>query len=150
MIKVRRATEADIDAAALNPMPVFQTGTDQKPGCMHCLNNGWLYALEDQDGNLCGVLGGYLYWRGVASIGALFTPHLTKYRVAAIRTVDKLIVETFKGLDLHRMEMAVKADYKTGHRWAKALGFEPEGLMKMYGPDMTDHVMYGRTQCRSS
>ncbi len=145
MIKVRRATEADIDAALLNPMPVFNTGTDHKPGCMHCLNNGWLYALEDQDGNLCGVLGGYLIWSGVASLGALFTPHLTKYRVSSIRAVNNLIDHTITGLKLHRLEMAVAADYKTGHRWAKALGFEPEGLMKKYGPDQRDHVLYGRT-----
>ena len=146
MINVRPATREDIYAAAQNPMPIFQDGSDHTSGCLHCLVNGQLYALIDNDGNLCGVMGGYLIWGGVASVGALFTPHLTKYRVASIRTVTEVIELVGLHLNLHRMELAVQSDYKTGHRWAKALGFEPEGTLKMYGPNKQDHVMYGRTQ----
>lgn len=146
MINVRPATREDINNAALDPMPIFGNDSDLKSGCLHCLEYGRLYALEDIDGNLCGVMGGYLIWGGVASVGALFTPHLTKYRVASIRAVKGVIEMVGADLSLHRMEMAVDADYRTGHRWAKALGFEPEGILKKYGPNKADHVMYGRTE----
>lgn len=145
MIKIRRATREDIEKAALDPMPIFRNESDHTSGCIHCLDYGRLYALEDNEGNLCGVMGGFLIWGGVASVGALFTPHLTKYRVASIRAVKSVIDLMFKEFNLHRMEMAVQADYRTGHRWAKALGFEPEGILKKYGPDQADHIMYGRT-----
>lgn len=44
-----------------------------------------------------------------------------------------------------RIEFTVRADFATGHRWAKMLGFEVETpLMRAYGPQGEDHVGYVR------
>lgn len=144
MIRVRRATIEDIDAAANNLLPIFGYFPNVTEGCKHSLEYGWMYALVDRDENLCGVVGGFPIWGGVASLGALFTPHLLKHPVSAIRVVRKLLDDGMKEHNLHRVEIAVQDNYRAGLRYAKALGFEPEGILRKYGPDQTDHVMFGR------
>ena len=36
--------------------------------------------------------------------------------------------------------------FEPGHRWATMLGFEREGLMRAFGQDGSDMVMYSRIQ----
>lgn len=144
MIEIRKATLQDIEEAAANPLPIFDNGVDHKPGCIHCLNSGVLMAMVTKDGDLCGVMGGFTYWGGVATVGALFTPHLKKYPIAAVRSMMEIIGINQELLGLHRMELAVKTDYKTGQRMAEALGFQVEGLLRKYTADKQDHYMYGR------
>lgn len=43
-----------------------------------------------------------------------------------------------------RIQMTTRADLRCGERWAKFLGFEKEGVMKRYGPDGADHILYAR------
>ena len=41
---------------------------------------------------------------------------------------------------IHRLQTSVKAEFKTGVRFANWLGLETEGLMKKYGPDGSDYL----------
>lgn len=44
-----------------------------------------------------------------------------------------------------RIEFTVRADFKPGHRWARALGFEMETpCLRAYGPEGESHVGYVR------
>ncbi len=43
----------------------------------------------------------------------------------------------------YRIETNVYEEFPQGHRWARRLGFEPEGLMREYRPG-EDHRMYAR------
>jgi hypothetical protein len=38
----------------------------------------------------------------------------------------------------------VYPNFEPGHRWARMLGFEQEGLMRAFGHDGSDMVMYSR------
>jgi len=55
--------------------------------------------------------------------------------------VDKYLLEYKK---LHRLEMAVKADWEKGLKWAKSIGFSREGFMKKWCKDQQDHILYAR------
>ena len=46
--------------------------------------------------------------------------------------------------DVDRIETGVRESFKAGHRWAKMLGFQAEGLMRRFGPDGSDYQMYAR------
>lgn len=144
MIKVREATDEDIIAAAANPLPIFQNGQDNCSGMRNCLKRGVALSLFDKDDNLIGVLGGYLIWRGVASIGAIFTPHLKKNPVQSVKKILEILALSETRFKLHRVEMYVQADYRTGHKWAGVLNFQPEGTLRKFGPDAKDFVIYGR------
>lgn len=101
-------------------------------------------ALEDSNNNLIGVLGGYVIWEGVASIGAILTPHLIPNRFGAVKAILRILRNAERDFNLHRIEMYVRADYTTGHKWAGTLGFQAEGTLRKYGSDKQDYTMYGR------
>lgn len=144
MIEVRRATQEDIQEAASRAMDVFQHEGGGTYGADNCLANGRLYSLVSGTGLLLGVIGGVLIWPGVATVGSILTDGIRQYPVAMVRTTNRVIEAVMMDLNIHRMEMAVKKDYPIGHRWAKALGFQPEGTLRQYSSDKTDYVMYGR------
>lgn len=46
-----------------------------------------------------------------------------------------------------RIELTVRHDFETGHRWARLLGFEienPPGILRAFGPFGEDHISYVR------
>jgi hypothetical protein len=48
-------------------------------------------------------------------------------------------------LDLLRVQIVVSVKRDYAIQWAKFLKFKEEGLMKAYGPDGSDYIMYART-----
>jgi hypothetical protein len=91
-------------------------------------------------------------WPGRAIAWALLTRGLTArhflhahHKVAAVLRAAHAPVSEGGG-GLRRIETSVDAGFDAGHRWARALGFEPEGLMRAYSPDGRDHVLYARVQ----
>jgi hypothetical protein len=61
-----------------------------------------------------------------------------------IRAVDLFIQNYFEFDVADRFQATVKLSYKKGHRFAKLLKFEPEGILKCY-EDGADFMMYART-----
>ncbi len=59
----------------------------------------------------------------------------------ACRVVLESFIAQYK---LRRVQMTVSGSFVTGCRWAKSLGFTPEGVLKAYGTDGSDYVMFGR------
>lgn len=60
------------------------------------------------------------------------------------------IIKRVRGfLDLlphRRVEMNVRGGFAAGHKWARLLGFEREGIMRAYGADGEDHHLYARVR----
>lgn len=46
----------------------------------------------------------------------------------------------------HRMALDVRQDFEAGHRFARLLGFQAEGVMRAYGPNREDHMLYARVR----
>ena len=60
-----------------------------------------------------------------------------------IRAVDLFIQNHFKFDVADRFQATVKLSYEKGHRFAKLLKFEPEGILKNY-ENGEDFMIYGR------
>jgi RimJ/RimL family protein N-acetyltransferase len=45
---------------------------------------------------------------------------------------------------IRRIQMTVRADFPRGLRFAEFLGFEKEGIMKSYGKDGADYILFAR------
>ena len=62
------------------------------------------------------------------------------------RRILALLANYEKTLNLHRIVMSVQEDFEEGIRWAEALGFEREGLMRKHGPTKLNHYLYARVR----
>jgi hypothetical protein len=81
---------------------------------------------------------------GAVELWALTSKLCSKYSLAFHRTLKKHLEIFIKANNLRRVQMTVSQDYSEGIKWAKALGFEPEGILRKYGPDGSDYIMMGR------
>lgn len=92
-------------------------------------------------------LAGVRYLRdGVAEAWMLGSDLVEKHKLPFYRTVKGLIEFCFHKLDIHRLQISVEADWKSGTKWATNLGFNYEGLAVAYSSDKKDHHIFARVQ----
>ena len=138
MIKLNQATQEDLDEALAKSLSIYHEHPDMFGG-----NIGRYHSIKWND-TLLGVVGIDLIWPGVAALGAVLTHHIYEHPVAFVRILRKLISFGMLDLNVHRVQMDVQTDYDAGHKMAKALGFEAEGIMKKFGPSKKDYTLYAR------
>lgn len=142
MIKITPASELDIMIAYHGRKAVYDGEVDALENCIAAFRAGHPTVAIWADGQVIGVMGFSQYWRGVGVVSAIFTDDVNKYPLAFYRAVRRRLDELMTGL--HRVEMTVKLDYEQGIRFAEALGFEREGILRKYTADGSDCVMFGR------
>lgn len=77
--------------------------------------------------------------------GWLLTSYLVERNpISLTRSAARYISQTAIKMKLHRLQFVVDDSNLLAKRWAEALKFEREGLLKQYGPDKSDHIMYAR------
>lgn len=96
-------------------------------------------------GKPAAVFGCVIMWNGVGEMWSIFSDISRRYPFAmtnaAITFCD--ICEIL--FHLHRLQITVKTSDSRAMKWAKYLGFIPEGNMKMYSADKEDFTIMGRT-----
>jgi len=94
------------------------------------------------DGRIVGCAGILPQWPGRAIAWALLSHELCgRHFLRAHHQVLNVLRSAQHG-GMRRIETSVDAGFNAGHRWARALGFRPEGLMRAYSPEGRDHVLY--------
>jgi len=96
------------------------------------------------DGRVVGCAGLIPQWPGRAVAWAVFgecLPMSAWFKIT--KAVRKVLAET-QASGFHRIEMTVQEDFKQGHRWAEALGFNPVCVLRKYGPEGADHRLWER------
>jgi len=83
-------------------------------------------------------------WDYVYEGWVMATADIHNYPIAIPKLIKKTFNNTMVQYQVQRLQTTVKADYATGHRFAKWLGLENEGLMIKY-IDGQDYVRYART-----
>lgn len=96
------------------------------------------------DGKVAGFAGIQVKWEGRGLAWAMLSPHLTPRNFIRVHNKVRDILDTAQIQRLRRIETAVRVDFQAGHRWAGALGFEREGLMRRFTPNGCDAVLYAR------
>lgn len=92
------------------------------------------------------ILGWYFISSGVVQAWALISEEVKKAPKIFHKTVKSLIGFSFEKYSLKRMQFSVRCDYPAGWKWAKALGFECEGIMKQYGAGGANCWLLARVQ----
>ncbi len=135
MINVRQTTDEDYVAAMVNCLPIFCTDAQDLVPHMVTVHCG---------DAILGLFTANRIWPGVVTFGAILTEYIYDHPVSFTRFVKKYLNQ-FEQQGIHRMQIDVRTDYTAGHAFARALGFKPEGVMKMYGQNKKDYTLYART-----
>lgn len=83
-------------------------------------------------------------WPGVAECWLLTSRQIADYPVTLTRTARRYFDNLMRADRLHRLQITVDTANDLAIRWANALQFQQEGLMRQYGVDRSDHVIYAR------
>ena len=86
------------------------------------------------------VSGGiYPLWDGVGEGWVISSKRIFEIKVKAAKLIRHRTDILCAANKIWRLQTTVKANFKTGLRFAEFLGFNNEGLMRGYGPDKTDY-----------
>ena len=89
--------------------------------------------------------GAYRIWSGMGEAW-MISDDAARYRPIQMTKAARYFIDIVSVyLALHRLQITVKNSDKRALRWATALGFESEGLLKKFGPDGSDFFMMART-----
>jgi RimJ/RimL family protein N-acetyltransferase len=81
---------------------------------------------------------------GVYEAWCLGSKLFNKHPIATTRTAKFVLEHGAKYIAAHRIQLTVRADNKVANNWASVLQFQYEGLMKQFGHDKADYVMFAK------
>lgn len=85
--------------------------------------------------------GGFVkIWNGVYEVW-IYTKDYETFLHNKIKIIKKFYHELNK-LSWHRIHAPVSFDTRNHKKLMELLGFSPEGLLRKYGPDKKDHIIY--------
>lgn len=93
------------------------------------------------DGVILGVIGFIPISPGVIEVWLVPSKHIFKYSIAFARLMRYYRENIVIACQWHRMQLVAPND-DLHNKWASFLGFEKEGILKQWGHDKTDHVMW--------
>jgi len=84
-------------------------------------------------------------WTGVAEMWLLIEERGRKYGKSLTRAA--MTVRDFAVLsnNLHRLQITVRCGDIRAVKWAQAIGFDQEAVLRKYGPDKSDFYIFART-----
>ena len=123
---------------SLQPQQAGFKGLESKAYADSLRSGGPCWTLADDWARPVACGGLFTQWDGRAIAWAFLTSHVPM--LEATRRAR----EVLDMAGVRRVECWVDVDFKAGHRWAKLLGFEREGLMRSFCPDGRDNVLYAR------
>lgn len=97
----------------------------------------------NEEGKLIGVAGVRNINAKTAHAWAIFSKDLPQYSRPIFRAIKKFFTIYFNNDAYDRIQADVSSEYPEGIRFAQALGFEPEGIMKHYLNNV-DHFLFAK------
>jgi len=90
------------------------------------------------------VIGVVNIWPGVGELWSIFDNQAREHPASMLRCGRSFVDIATRYLNLHRLQITVRTDDIRAIRYAKALRFETEAVLKMYGPDKVDYLLMTR------
>ena len=91
-----------------------------------------------------GVFGFVVIWNGVAEAWLMPDERLRTIPVTLTRIGKKVMDIAMISMGLHRIQLTVRTTDKRAERWAYAIGFQQEAVMRKYGTDGVDYFLMSR------
>ncbi len=111
-----------------------------------CSSPGVLAYTLVRNGLVIAVIGGHILWPGVMQVWMITSDRCREFpkdfHTSILKTMDFVIAR----YNLRRIQCEVKYGYDEGVRWITSLGFQCEGIMREYGPEGSDYILYARVK----
>jgi len=101
-------------------------------------------ATYTRDGKIYACGGVYPVWKGVGQAWMIASGDYKKYKLNIGRYMKMAIDTAQKHFQFKRVQGTVRADHGEAADFLEWAGFEREGLLKCYGYNGQDHIMYAR------
>lgn len=89
--------------------------------------------------------GSVAHWQGLYEMWLIVDQPTAKKYPVSLTKYSKKAVEVAEGiLNPHRLQLIVRRDNFSACKWARAIGFEEEAIIRKYTPDGRDCVFYVR------
>lgn len=125
-----------------------QNSFDVEPHYLHYLQSNVKHGIalsgfvEDQ----CYAMWGMIpLHAGVAEGWLIPSKYITKHKYTFHRATKNFLVYMMAHWKLHRLQGIVNSKNIAAIKWAEVLSYKKEGVLKRYGVDKTDFIMYSRT-----
>lgn len=105
--------------------------------------NGPAYSLVI-NGEVIGCAGVVMLGKGRGEAWTLLSSFFYRYKKTAYRAICEGLRKIIEEKELWRVQALVRPDFETGEHFIKHLGFEREGLLRGYGPNGEDLIMFAR------
>lgn len=142
MIEFRKARP--IDAAIIKPKIVFNDNPNVTSHVQDAINSNLAYTLT-VDGEIFAIVGYSPIHALAGELWSLISERVEEIPVTFHRACARAMDAFVTANDLKRVQVVVKEGFTQGEKWAEALGFTKEGLMKSYGYDGSNYWIMGRT-----
>lgn len=93
------------------------------------------------DGRIIAIVGFYELWPGVYELWALPSKYIYECSTSYVRHMRGYVKCIFDNFGAHRLQTSSLSD-PIHDRWMGCLGFECEGTLRKYGPDMVDYKQW--------
>jgi hypothetical protein len=90
------------------------------------------------------MFGCIMLWTGVGEMWSIISDDARRYPKQLTIVAKEFSDIVTQSLSLHRLQITVRSDEPRALRWAEYLGFEVEGLMRKYSPDVEDTYILAR------
>ena len=103
-------------------------------------DNPYSTTLIDENKEVIAIGGAIEVWENRAHLWFIIDPNAKQQFFKIHNAVNRYIA----ALPFRRVEAIVEVDFVQGNRWMPLLKFEREGLLRRYGIDGKDMIMYSR------
>lgn len=96
-------------------------------------------------GTPAAVFGSIHIWKGVEELWMFCEERARKMPVLMTKAGRIMAYHRVIAGNLHRLQITVRLNDEKALKWAEAIGFEREAVMRRYGPDQMDYQLMART-----
>lgn len=104
---------------------------------------GPAYTLFDGDRPIVSA-GVAIMWPGVGESWMIVSKYIKKYPLSVYKSVSQIMNGIIKQMQLYRIQTVIKEDDDVAIVWIERLGYTREGVLRQFGPDKQNYLMYGR------
>jgi hypothetical protein len=95
-------------------------------------------------GRVAAIFGFVEIWNGLSEAWLIADDTARRTPLAFTKTAIFVLDIAQISMRLHRLQITVRTTDKRAEKWARAIGFEPECVMRKYGPDQVDYFLMAR------
>lgn len=144
MIEVRRTVPSDVPK--IDPKAIYFDNPHVLSNVLEASKKHMTYTFVGHLGDVIAIVGYKPIHQFAGEFWAVTSDKVSMYPVEFHRTCLELLDLFLETNKIVRVQMVVKSGYYPGIKWAEALGFKLEGILRSYGFDGSDYVMMGRVK----